>query len=122
MENREIKRIAVAFANSDRDLKLPVKVSWKRRVNRKRIADACQIIDEALRDLANRYADEEHSYMDENKRRRVKEEFMKEYIAAVEEIMAQEQDVNIDTVKLEDMGDIEITDSDMDTLEFMIID
>ena len=60
--------------------------------------------------------------MDENKRRRVKEEFMKEYIAAVEEIMAQEQDVDIDTVKLEDLGDIEITDSDMDTLEFMIID
>lgn len=102
------------------EMKLPAAVAWKRRVNIDKLFKAKALIDDAMKELGEKYADEEHSIEGENGGRQVKEEYLPEYLKAQGEILAQETDVDIRKVKIEDLGEIELSDSDMDTIGFMI--
>ena len=78
------------------------------------------LIDDAMKELGEKYADDEHSVEGENGVRRVKEEYLPEYLKAQGEILAQDTELDIRKVKIEDLGEIELSDSDMDTIGFMI--
>lgn len=133
MQNLEIVGIVNAYmAKKEQDakdrkegvyvdeMKLPAAVAWKRRVNMDKLFKAKALIDDAMKELSEKYADDEHSVEGENGVRRVKEEYLPEYLKAQGEIMAQDTELDIRKVKIEDLGEIELSDSDMDTIGFMI--
>ena len=122
MQNIEIMGIVNAYSaqkEKGEGVRLPAAVAWKRRVNLDKLFQAKKIIDEALREIGERYADDEHS-VEENGSRRVKAEYMADYAKEQGEILMQETDVDIRKVKIEDLGNIDLADDDLDTLAFMI--
>lgn len=121
MRNAEILGIVRAFdINRDSELKLPVAVSWKRRQNYKVLADAAKLIDEALGDISKKYADDTHSTEDDKGQRIVNPEYREEYAREQTDLLNQETDVKILKVSIEEVGNITLSDKDMDTLMFMI--
>ena len=129
MKNLDILAITNAYLenknkSTGRELKLPAAVAWKRRVNLDKLFAVRKLIDEAMADVKRRYTDDEHSVeaRAENGElaRNVRPKFMPEFIKAQAEILDQDTDVDIRKVRIEDLGDIELTDSEMDTLQFMI--
>lgn len=121
MQNLEIVGIVNAYtAQKGKDgVRLPVAVAWKRRVNLDKLFQAKRVIDEALREINERYADDEHS-VEEDGFRKVKPEYMADFAREQGEILAQDTEVDVRKVKIEDLGNVELTDADMDTLAFMI--
>lgn len=120
MKNIDILSIVTAYQKADGTLTLPAKVAWTRRVNLKKLSEAKAIIDEAMQDLQRKYADDEHSEATEDGQRKVKSEYMAEFIKAQGDILMQDTDVDIKKVSIEDLGDIALTDKQMDTIAFMI--
>lgn len=125
MKNYEIAAIINAFErlkNSDESGPLlPASVAWKRRLNLTKLIEANRVITEALDEVSNKYADDTHSYEDKEKGMRlVKQEFLADYAKARTEILEQETDVDIKKVKIDDIGDVVLSETDMDTLAFMI--
>ena len=121
MKNIDILTIVTAFQKADGTLTLPAKVAWTRRINYKKLAEAKAIIDEAMQELQAKYASDEYSYQDGDERK-VKTEYMKSFVEEQSEILTQDTDVDIKKVSIEDLGDINLTDKEMDTLAFMIED
>lgn len=121
LKNIDIVSIVTAFQNVDGTLTLPVKVAWIRRLNMRKLTEAKAVIDEAMRDIADRYSDDEHS-VEENGQRNIKPEYMTEFVKDQSDILTQETDVDIKKVSIEDLGDIQLTDKQMDTIAFMIIE
>ena len=121
MKNLEIVGIVNAYtANKGKDsVRLPAAVAWKRRVNLYELFNAKAIIDEALREINERYADDEHS-IEEDGTRKVKAEYLADFVKEQGEILAQDTEVDVRKVKIDELGNVELTDADMDTLAFMI--
>ncbi len=119
MKNLDIVGIVSAYTNKKLDVKLPVAVAWKRRLNIDKLFKAKTLIDEALKEVSDKYSDDEHSTADEQGRR-VKPEFLQQFVAEQAEILSQETDVDIKKVSIDELGDVCLSDADMDTLAFMI--
>lgn len=128
MKNFEIYAITNAYKHlaevsqtnqNGSEIKLPAKVAWIRRVNMDKLFKAQAIIDEALNDISKKYSDDEHS-TDENGNRRVKDEFINDYANERAEIFDQDTDIEIKKVKIEELGDVMLSDEYMDTVMFMI--
>lgn len=122
MKNYEIVAIMAAYAKEREEgyLSLPAKVAWKRRLNLKKLADAKQVIDEALIDIERAYSDDEHSEVNGDGARIVKPEYMEEFAKKRTDILSQDTEIEFNTISIEDLGDLSLTDSEMDTIEFMI--
>ena len=119
MKNIDILTIVNAYQQADGTLSLPASVAWTRRVNLRKLTDAKSIIDEAMQELQKQYADDEHS-TEEDGQRKVKPQYMAEFVKGQSDILLQETDVDIKKVPIDALGEIEITDKQMDTLAFMI--
>ena len=119
MKNYEITAIVAAYQKGT-TMKLPAAVAWKRRVNIDKIIKAKAIIDEALNEVRAPYLDDDHSTPMEDGGRQVKPEYVQEFVRAQSEILEQDTDVDIKKVPIDALGDIELTDADMDTIAFMI--
>lgn len=122
MKNLDIMAITNAYMaqkEKSEGLKLPAAVAWKRRLNMDKLFHAKEIIDEALREIAQKYADDEHADKD-GTGWKVKQEYIEAFAKEQAEILRQETDIDIRTIKIEDLGDITLTDTDMDTLAFML--
>lgn len=120
MKNIEILTITTTYADKKRDIKLPASVAWKRRLNFDRLFKAKALIDEALQELSHKYIDDDHSDATEDGGRKVKPEFLQEFLTAQREILEQETPVDVQKVSIDAIGDVELSDADMDTLAFMI--
>ena len=123
MKNLDILAIVSAYtAKKEKGdgIKLPAAVAWKRRLNFDKLFKAKGIIDEALREVGQRFSDDEHSEATEDGGRKVKPEYMQEFVTAQGEILTQDTPVDIQKVSIDAIGDVELTDADMDTLAFMI--
>lgn len=130
MKNIEIVQILDVYSASKADnkkveeLRLPAAVAWKRRVNLKRLIQAREVIDEALREIDQKYVDDQHSEevpaADGNRARAVKKEFLGEYMRERTDILMQDTDVAISTIKIGDLDGLSLSESDMDTIAFMI--
>ena len=105
-------------------LKLPISVAWKRRININKLMKANEIIDEAIKEFQQKYATDEYSeaIVDEQgqEMRRIKDQYLDEYKNTYNEILNQKTDVDIKKVKIEDLGDLILTDEELDSLAFMI--
>ena len=127
MKNRELVLIVNAYNvlhQISEGIKLPAKIAWTRRVNMDKLFHAKGIIDGAIKEIRDKYFDEDHSEEfeteDGKKDRRVKKEYEKDFRAEQEEIMDQETDLEIRKVKLEELGDVNLSDLEMDTIAFML--
>ena len=135
MINKEIKELVAVYnyrRSEGENIKLPAAIAWKRRVNYDKLTKASELIDEALKEIGERYKDDDHSedvkisYKDEDgltksrTERRVKKEYFEEYATQLNDILKQETDVDIKKVKIDDLDGLELTDNEMDTLSFMI--
>lgn len=130
MKNEEIYTIARAYMKvrgEEKDakvIKLPAKVAWARRVNMDKIMSAAKLIEEAITEIRDRYISDEKSEAfkaeDGSEGRKIKPEFMEEFRKENEDLLNQDTDISIKKVKIEDLGDVELSDDDMDTLMFMI--
>lgn len=123
MKNYEILTILTAFRKlkeeSEQGPLLSASVAWKRRLNYHRLLEAGALINEALDEISKKYSDDEHSVEDENGRR-VKPEFLDEFVKERTEVLEQETDLALKMVKPEELGDTLLYDKDMDTIEFMV--
>lgn len=126
MKNLEIATIVNAYIARHKDgegIRLPAKVAWMRRVNMDKLFHAKGIIDSAMKEISQKYADDEHSVMDDDGRNRmVKPEYLKDFLAEQTEIMEQDTEVDIRKVSIAELGSIELSDADMDTMAFMLED
>ncbi len=98
MTNRSIMEITTSFivakqqSEHNGGIVLPASIAWKRRLNMKELFSVRETIVEAVKE-------------DEKK---------------LDEILKQETDVNIRTIKIDELGDCKVSDVEMDTLAFMI--
>lgn len=106
------------------ELKLPAAIAWKRRVNLDKLFKAKTLIDEALKEIQQSYADDEHSeeIVSETgeKARAVKPIYQKDFLKEQGDILTQDTEVDIKMISIEDIADLVLSDEDMDTLSFMI--
>ena len=121
MKNSEIVSIINAYQKGT-SLKLPAAVAWKRRVNMDKLFKAKKLIDDALMEVSKPFLDDEHSIKSEDGSRQIRPKYIGCFIEAQEEVLSQETDVDVKKVSIEAVGDIEISDADMDTLAFMLED
>ncbi len=129
MKNLEIMSIVNAYTakkeairnGEQADLRLPARIAWTRRVNMAKLFQAKKIIDEAMQELNERYADDEHSEETDGTRT-VKPEYREEYFKQQGEILTQDTDVDVRRISVEALDGMELTDMDMDTLAFMLED
>ena len=123
MKNLEIVAIVNAFMaqkQKGEGIKLPAAIAWKRRLNLDKLFKAKGVIDEALKEVGQRFSDDEHSEATEDGNRKIKPAFMQEFVTAQGEILTQDTPVDIQKVPIDAIGDVELSDADMDTLAFMI--
>lgn len=123
MKNLEIVGIVNAYMARHKDgegIKLPAAVAWKRRLNIDKLFKARAIIDEALKENRQKYFDGERSETTEDGDMIVKPEYQADFFREQNEILAQDTPVEITKVKIEDLGDVSLSDADMDTIAFMI--
>ena len=129
MKNLEIVGIVNAYMARHKDgegIKLPAAVAWKRRLNIDKLFHAKGIIDEAMKEIFQKYSDEEHSeereLEDGKKDRVIKPEYVADFRREQAEIMEQDTEVEIRKVSISELGNIELSDADMDTIAFMLED
>lgn len=129
MKNLEITAVVNAFMvqkQKGEGIKLPAAIAWKRRVNIDKLIQAKRLIDEAIQEIRQKYAGDEYSVEQDDgsggKNRMVKPEFLAQFVSEQNEILTQDTEVEIRKVKIEDLGEIELSDADMDTISFMIED
>lgn len=120
MKNIDIIAIVNAYQKGTGDMALPASVSWTRRLNMVKLINAKKIIDEAMQEIQMRYADDDHSEAAEDGKRQVKQEYIAEFIKAQDDILSQDTDIDVKKISIETLGDIALTDAQMDTLAFMI--
>lgn len=123
MRNVDIMAITNAYTTQKEkgtSLKLPAAIAWKRRVNMDKLFNARKIIEEAIGEVQKKYSDDEHSTGTEDGARKVKQEYIADFMNEQTEILNQDTEVDISKVKVDALGDIQLTDEDMDTLAFML--
>ena len=115
----------VGFANAEGSfvnnpgVKLTVKFAWNWRKNIKKLQDLANDINDMRQRIMEEFSDDEHSYANEDGRF-VKDEYLQEYTGRIAELYAQENDVEVAKVKIEDLGNFEISVPEMDAIGFMI--
>lgn len=123
MRNLEIAAIVGAYRaakEAGKDIKLPAAIAWKRRVNIAKLMEARSLIEQAIQEIHEKYADDEHSVKTDDNGRRVKDEYLEAFTKEQTEIMMQDTDVDIKKVGIEELDGYELSDEDLDTLSFMI--
>ena len=124
LTNSDILSI-VGFANdgksfvNNREVKLTVKFAWNWRKNLRKIQELADAIAEARQEIVDEFSDDEHSYVNEEGRF-VKDEYLAEYSGKIGELYGQENEVDIAKVRIEDLGNFEISVPEMDVIGFMI--
>lgn len=123
MTNNEVKSIVDAYTKikeNGTDSKIPVRAAWTRRKNLKKIMEAYATYREAFSDIQQKYADDEHSVEHANGDRQIKMQYMPQYQKEIAELLSLDADVTFEKIKIEDLGDCVLSDTEMDTLAFMI--
>ena len=123
MTNNEVKQIVDSYnklKESGTDSKIPVRAAWTRRKNLKKITEAYMTYREAFADIQQKYADDEHSVEYANGDRQIKAQYMAQYQKEVAELLSLDADVTFEKIKIDDLGDCVMSDTEMDTFAFMI--
>ena len=140
MKNRDILTVAMAYYEEKKEnerckkdglyiteVSYPAAVAWKRYLNFKDILAARDVIVQAMDEVKKSYFDDSHSNptgeLDPNSGteiRRIKDEYLEEFKQRLDDILDQDTDLNIRKIKISEIPDVVLTESDLSTLAFMI--
>lgn len=124
MEQKEAAVKARKEGKEQNELRLPARIAWIRRVNMDKIFQANRMIEEAIREIEQKYADDAHSIEIKTDSgeviRKVRDEMIGEFIREKSEIMEQNTDVDLKKISIDDLEGLDLSESEMDTLAFMI--
>lgn len=121
ISNVEIMAITNGYRKGT-SFRLPAAIAWKRRVNMDKLFKARALIEEALTEVRAPFLTDDKSTATEDGGRQILPEFVAEYSKAQNDILSQKTDVDIKTIPIEELGSVELSDADMDTIAFMIKD
>lgn len=124
MEQKEAAARARKEGKEQKELRLPARIAWIRRVNMDKLFRAKRLLDDALREIEQKYADDAHSEevtTDSGEVvRKVRDEMIGDFIMEKTEIMDQDTDVELKKISIDDLDGLDLSESEMDTLAFMI--
>lgn len=118
LSNNDIYYIATGLnSNFDRDLKLPIKVSFYLNKNKKYFTELAQQIEEEKNKLCAKFG----TFDSVNNRFHFEnDEILKQVNKEFSELMGLKQEVSFYEIPLEDFGEINLSIKEMDILEYMI--
>lgn len=120
MKNYEIIGVLNTYRQTTGELRLPASVAWKRRLNIKKLGEIEKLIKEAEREIQQGYSDDTYSMDMGDGMRQVRKEYLTEYNKKLNELYEQDTPVEIQKISIEDLGNLDISDKEMDTIAFMI--
>lgn len=136
LKNVEIINI-VDYLNSEKsiaqdiDAKFTMDFLWKLRKNIKKIDSLCKDFYSMQEEIVQKYQNDEYSFLEEeNGTRCLKEEFIEEYSNAINELLSQENEIELDIVSidkvcvggLEGMDKVGMSLPELEAISFMIED
>ena len=95
---------------------IPAKANFFIQKNRNIVIEAAKEIDSARMKIIQHYGE----LIPETQEYRINPENTEQVVAELQELFAIEQDLNIKTFKIEDLGNVEFTPSQMSAIMFMI--
>lgn len=136
LKNFEIVNIT-EYLNSERsiaqnvDVKFTMDFLWKLRKNIKKIDSLCKDFYSMREEIVQKYQSDECSFLDEETGNRcLKDEFIAEYSNSINELLAQENEIELDVVTidkvcvggLEGMDKVGMSLPELEAISFMIED
>ena len=109
---------------SDKTGEFNLKFAWKLNKNIKKLIQLSELINEKMQEIERQYADDEHSFIDKddnnNEIRKVKDEYAVEFTQKRNEVLALENEVDIEECSIDDIGVDKISPAVLSVIEFML--
>jgi hypothetical protein len=131
LKNIEIKNILDGL-NSEKsivksDTTLPINILWEIDKNHKKLSSIGEKIEERTNTIQQKYSSDECSteVKDENDNvigRKVKPEYMSNFLTEINDFMILENEVEIGTIKISDLSTLSLSGKDFQSIKFMIDD
>ena len=106
--------------------KMPIKILWKIDGNLRKLKEFAIRIDEKQTEINQTYSTDEKSEnltLDNGEEvRKVKEEFLQEYQTEINDLMNIENDVDIETLSINDFNNIELSPTEFGSIRFMLVE
>lgn len=119
LTNQTIYQYAEALASlNDNEIYIPVKANFLIQKNISALAAAAQEIDKSRLEVAKHYGEE----TEDGKGYTIPEDKIALAAKELEDLFSIEQDIEIRTFKIEDLGDTQFTSAQMKAIMFMIED
>lgn len=128
LKNFEIREIINALTGQNSLIysteKMPIKILWVIDGNLTKLKEIAQRIDQKQEEINQSYNTEEKSenftFENGEEGRRVKEEFLQEYREEINELMMIENEVNIETLSIDDFNNISLSPAEFGSIRFML--
>ena len=106
--------------SNDPDKKLPVSVLWNLSKNAKKLQELADLLNEQEHKINSNYFNEEKSNKTENGDMEIKPEFREEFIKEKNDLYNIENEVEIHTININEISNLNLTPADFNAIEFMI--
>ena len=128
LKNFEIREIISNLAGQNSLIysteKMPIKILWVIDGNLTKLKEIAERIDQKQEEINQSYNTEEKSedftFENGEEGRRVKEEFLQEYREEINELMMIENEVNIETLSIDDFNNISLSPAEFGSIRFML--
>ena len=128
LKNFEIREIINNLAGQNSLIysteKMPIKILWVIDGNLTKLKEIVERIDQKQEEINQSYNTEEKSenftFENGEEGRRVKEEFLQEYREEINELMMIENEVNIETLSIDDFNNISLSPAEFGSIRFML--
>ena len=128
LRNFEIREIINNLAGQNSLIysteKMPIKILWVIDGNLTKLKEIAERIDQKQEEINQSYNTEEKSenftFENGEEGRRVKEEFLQEYREEINELMMIENEVNIETLSIDDFNNISLSPAEFGSIRFML--
>lgn len=117
------KRDSLLYTN-DPEKKLPVSVLWIMDENMDRLREIVSRIQKKREEIQSEYADDDHSFNETQEDgsiiRKVKNEYVKEFMGKMNELMSIENEINIKPIMISFLENRSLVPSDYRSIRFML--
>lgn len=128
LKNFEIREIINNLAGQNSLIysteKMPIKILWVIDGNLTKLKEIAERIDQKQEEINQSYNTEEKSenftFENGEEGRRVKEEFLQEYREEINELMMIENEVDIETLSIDDFNNISLSPAEFGSIRFML--
>lgn len=129
LKNFEIREIISALAGQNSLInsteKMPIKILWVIDGNLNKLKEIAERIDQKQEEINQSYNTEEKSescfFENGEEGRRVKDEFLSEYRDEINELMLIENEIDIETLSIDDFNNIALSPAEFGSIRFMLV-